>query len=108
MCANAIRKVEDECNVRTRVVVTDALPVEMRGSLMVLITGRELNFASQEVGKISRVEQITFEFYKTYWYRVLRVIFEIGDKQINIEHNYIKVSILLHVSNLLGHNQTEF
>jgi len=49
--------VEDKCIFRTKVDVTDALPVEMRGAMMVLITGRELNFAlGQEAGKISGVE----------------------------------------------------
>jgi len=58
MFANAMWTVEDKCIVRTKVVVTDALSVEIRGTLMVLITGRELNFAlRQKAGKFSIVEE---------------------------------------------------
>jgi hypothetical protein len=57
MFANAMWTVEDKCIVRAKVVVMDALPVEMKGTLMVLITGRELNFAfRQKARKVSRVE----------------------------------------------------
>jgi hypothetical protein len=61
MFANAMWTVEDKCIVRTKVVVTDALSVEMRGTLMVLITGRELNFAlRQKAGEFSSVEENHF------------------------------------------------
>jgi hypothetical protein len=52
-------------------VVTDVLPVEMRGAL-VLVTDIELNFAlEQEAGKkFPGWNGIILEFYKTYWYSI--------------------------------------
>jgi len=61
MFANAMWTVEDKCIARTKVVVTDALSMEMRGTLMVLITGRELNFALRQKGrKVYRFEKNHF------------------------------------------------
>jgi len=68
--------VDDECIVRTKVVLTVALPVEIWGALMVLITGRELiSRCDKKREKFPGWNRIILEFYKTYWYRVLRVIF---------------------------------
>jgi hypothetical protein len=74
--ANAIWTVEDECIVRTKAVVTDVMPVVLRGVLMVLVTYMELKFTlRQEAGKkFPGWNEIILQFYKTYWYSIKDIL----------------------------------